>query len=412
MGHPAGVGSSTARRCRCVHRTTGATSTPTARSSTRAAWCSPGPRPSSASRRPRRSASRWATIFPWHSGPRRTARPSRRIRPRPTEPLGRVNVRVVGIGVFADEVLPEGLYPRRRVLVPDDVTAPFNCTPSLRGLGDNASATVISDALAPPDCTLAFQYFSLHLRDGERGLGPVLANLAERFEVETAQLPASARRVRVALPAHSRHRGDERVRVERSLDPAVNALRIFALIAGSATFVLCGFIVTRIARRARTDGEIWSQLGATRGQRAIAIAVGPLLATVLGGLGALGVGRVAADLGPVASAKALAPSGAGAVPIGELLAAGRHRGWPDTDRDHGGVAAGVPLAHGTSHVRRSRQPLADAAMRSGHLPFAFGFRAATTGLAAALGLDRGGDRCCDRSGRDSDLQCEPLPDHR
>ena len=55
----------------------------------------------------------------------------------PTEPLGRVSVRVVGIGVFADEVLPEGLYPRRRVLVPDDVTAPFSCTPTVRGLGDD-----------------------------------------------------------------------------------------------------------------------------------------------------------------------------------------------------------------------------------------------------------------------------------
>ena len=199
-------------------------------------------------------------------------------------------------------------------------------------------------------------------------------------------------------------RRDERVRVERSLAPTVNALRIFALVAATATFVLCGFIVTRIARRNRTDGEIWSQPGATRGQRAATIAVGPLLATVLGGLGALGVGRLAADLGPVASAKVLAPSGSGSRPDRRAARAGRHRGWPGADRDHGGVAPG-----GSNPHRTSGAPVATATRRCGEAFGApsvhVGFRAATTGSGAdrRAAVDRRGDRRGDRARRHGEL---------
>ena len=111
---------------------------------------------------------------------------------------------------------------------------------------------------------------------------------------------------------------------------------------------------------------------------AAAIAVGPLLAaTVVGAVGALGVGRLAADLGPIASAEALASSGVGTVPIGQLLAVVGIVGG--ADRDCGGLAAGVPSSCLGRRVHRSRQPLADAAMRSGHLPFASASAPLTTG---------------------------------
>ena len=43
------------------------------------------------------------------------------------EPIGVEHLRVVGIGTLADEVLPDGLYPRGRMLVSPDVADRYDC---------------------------------------------------------------------------------------------------------------------------------------------------------------------------------------------------------------------------------------------------------------------------------------------
>ena len=41
------------------------------------------------------------------------------------EPIGVEQLQVVGIGTLADEVLPDGLYPRGRMIVSPDVGRPL-----------------------------------------------------------------------------------------------------------------------------------------------------------------------------------------------------------------------------------------------------------------------------------------------
>ncbi len=98
-------------------------------------------------------------------------------------PIGRTRVRVVGIGVLADEVLPDELYPRQRILVTPEVAAPFYCTPEHPSTDDGLSMEELVDQLLPAGCSHQYRYFSLRVDEGEAGVAAVTAHLSERFAV-------------------------------------------------------------------------------------------------------------------------------------------------------------------------------------------------------------------------------------
>lgn len=223
------------------------------------------------------------------------------------EPIGRAEARVVGIGVFADEVLVDELYPRQRVLVTSEVAQPFTCTFSTPQQDDRRDIAEIMDESLSDTCALAYRYYSLQIDGGDRGVGAVTEALQAAFIAENDRLPNAIRaddQGYFVIPSATR---DERAQLDRSLQPAVAALRLFGLAIGTATLIVALLGSARIARRDRGDVLIWRHLGVVRDQRLLAVAA-PLLLTIAVGLGgAAAVGWLASGTGPVASARAVEP---------------------------------------------------------------------------------------------------------
>jgi hypothetical protein len=221
-------------------------------------------------------------------------------------PIGRSSARVVGIGALMDEVLVDELYPRQRAIVTPEVAGDYTCTfDDPAGLDPDLKIQELFSAIVPPDCALAYRYYGLQLD------GPDAATVADRlvaaFDEENARLPIALREADVGYELIPTALDDQRDRVERSLQPTVTALRLFALAAGAATVVVLGLAAARLVRTHDRDVEVWRQLGVTRSARFVALAI-PLAAAVLAGLlGAVAVGWLGSVLGPVASARVLVP---------------------------------------------------------------------------------------------------------
>lgn len=176
------------------------------------------------------------------------------------EPLGRTRVRVVGIGVFADEVLRDGLYPRRRVLVTPEVAKEFDCMLALPDAGDARSLDEIGASIVPPTCATTYRYYSLRVAGGDDGVGRLTDALAERFAQENERLPAALRDEGIGFEVVPTVTADERRRVQRSLQPAVRALQLFGAAAAVGVGLLVGIPLGVAAGRA-TYGAFAGGLG-------------------------------------------------------------------------------------------------------------------------------------------------------
>lgn len=104
-------------------------------------------------------------------------------------PIGRATVKVVGVGVFSDEVLPDDLYPRQRLVLSPDVTAPFDCTAPHPPPDDTLTLEQLAAASFPEGCSRDPAFYSLKVEGGDAGVHGVLAALGARLEEETARLP-------------------------------------------------------------------------------------------------------------------------------------------------------------------------------------------------------------------------------
>ncbi|MBW3548640.1 MAG: FtsX-like permease family protein [Actinobacteria bacterium] len=225
------------------------------------------------------------------------------------EPVGRAEARVVGIGVFPDEVLLDGLYPRHRVVVTPDVAARFDCRYRHPASDDPRPLEQITRSIVPEDCSTAYQYFSLRVDGGDRGVGAVTRSLAERFTAENDRLPAELTAGGIGFDVIPAVTAEERQRVQRSLAPAVTALQLFGVGAAASTIVVVVLAAVRIARRQEEAAGIWRDLGATRATRTAGIFLPLAAATAVGLGGSLVVGWLTSALGPVASARLIEPAG-------------------------------------------------------------------------------------------------------
>ncbi len=225
------------------------------------------------------------------------------------EPIGRTEAEVVGIGVFADEVLADGLYPRQRVVVSPEVGSPFDCTLRLPAADDPRPLEELGPAVIPDDCAISYRQFSLHVGGGDAGVGSVMGTLAQRLADENQHLPAALRDSDIGYSLIPSVTADVRQRVQRSLDPAVRALQLFALAVGVATLVVTLLGAVRIARRHEVDARTWRHLGAVRMQQMTGIAAPLAVAAVAGLAGSLVVGWLGSGFGPLATARAVEPPG-------------------------------------------------------------------------------------------------------
>ncbi len=229
--------------------------------------------------------------------------------PEIVAPIGRVEVEVVGIGVFADEVLVDGLYPRQRILVSPDVGSDFDCTLRLPSADDPRPLEELGPAIIPGNCAMSYRQFSLRVDGGDSGVAPLMGALAERLADEDQRLPAALRESDIAYSVIPSVTAEVRQRVQRSLDPAVRALQLFALAVGVATLVVTLLGAVRLARGHEADARIWRHLGAVRLQQVAGVAAPLAVAASAGLAGSLVVGWLGSSLGPLASARAVEPPG-------------------------------------------------------------------------------------------------------
>lgn len=301
------------------------------------------------------------------------------------EPIGQADVVVVGIGVFADEVLVDELYPRQRILVSPEVAEPYDCLPAHPPPDDSLTIEQLAARLFPAGCSVGYRYFSLRLDGGDAGVVEAMRSLVSRIDRENERLPKTLQDADgyfYLVPAVT---ADEHDRIERSLAPSITALQLFGLAATGATLALTALAVVRLTRRSQSEAGVWCQLGATRAQRVGAIGVPVGISLAVGLAGAVLLGWLASGIGPVASASAVNPTPGlavalpvvGAVLAGSLLILGLSV-----------VGAAILAARVTPATGRARRtPLADAVDRTGNVPLALGVRAAfrSGGAAALLG---------------------------
>jgi len=231
--------------------------------------------------------------------------------------IGVETLRISGFGVLPDEVLPDELYPRQRLIVSGDIAHKYTCASDFRA---NMTDEEAMAAAFPLDCAVQYEYFSLQL-DGEPGTA---ASIRQQFgdaaELLAQELPPFIQEQGAGYYYISQDRADVDAAVARAIRPTVAALNLFAIVTMLATVAIFGVAVSRVARQAETESRRLMELGATKAQRVVGAILPALVAIGLGALGAVGVGAMLSPIGPVGSVRALVGSPGIGAPIWLVLA--------------------------------------------------------------------------------------------
>jgi len=231
------------------------------------------------------------------------------------EPIGVEEVRVAGFGHLPDEVLPDELYPRLRVIVSADLARKYSCTGDFRAdMTDDEAAA----AAFPPTCAQQYWFYSFEL-DGSPGVAASFRRqFSEASERLSTDLPPWVTR-QAGYFYISQDRAVVAEAVQRATRPAVTALIAFALVALMTTLVVFGIAATRILRRAESESRALRQLGAGLDQRFVCTFLPIAGAVLLGVGGALVVGVLLSPLGPVGSVRDLAGTPGPSLPMSVTL---------------------------------------------------------------------------------------------
>ncbi len=216
------------------------------------------------------------------------------------EPVGTEEVEIVGIVALPDEVIPDDLYPNRRLLVSPDLARRYLCQPAQLPSGSTPEAT--KAALFPDDCASSYHYYSVKLRDGAAGVQPALAAyLREATRLNEAQADRPLVGTSLDAPEYSLvaiETDRTRERVSTASRPSVTALRVLGAAAAVVTVALAVFAVARELRRNFEVQRRWYQLGLVSEARAVVLATPVLVAVVAGTVFAVVIGLVI-DIGPI-----------------------------------------------------------------------------------------------------------------
>jgi hypothetical protein len=109
----------------------------------------------------------------------------------PLPSVGVERVTVVGIATLPDEVLPDGLYPRQRMIVSPDVAERYDCSPL--PLPEDGTYEEIAAAVFPGRCAINYRYYSLKVDGGDRGVAAALDEFVRRGTELNANLPPALR---------------------------------------------------------------------------------------------------------------------------------------------------------------------------------------------------------------------------
>jgi hypothetical protein len=221
-------------------------------------------------------------------------------------PLAVERVRIVGIATLSDEVLPDGVYPRHRIILSPEFTARYACLPA--SPSPNATLEDAVAILAPKSCATSYQYYSLDIRGGEQGISAALAVFTEQSGRLTAKLPKALRETgaEYTLVAKTATR-DEEDRVARSNSPLTAALVVLGLAAAAITIATVGLMVAREIGRARSEQVGWWQLGLSRSQRALAIAAPMFISVAVGVVTAVLLAWLVSPIAPIGTVRSIDP---------------------------------------------------------------------------------------------------------
>ncbi len=300
--------------------------------------------------------------------------------PTTVAPIGVETLRISGFGQLADEVLPDELYPRQRLLVSADIARAYSCTADYRPEMSDAEAL---GAAVPPGCAQQYWLYSFQL-DGVAGTGAsIRGQFADAAERLSAELPPWISD-QAGYFYISQDRAGVDTAVQRATRPTVTALRVFAVVAAAATVALFGIALSRVLRHSEPDWRSLLQLGASRSQRVIG-ALAPIVAALaIGAAGAVGVAAVLSPLGPIGSVRTLVPSLGPGLPL--VLTAGAAAGLVAVTAATATVIVMLQLRRsaGASPLRRRAPVRVSALVSRASRP------AMTTGVSAALDLARSG----------------------
>lgn len=222
------------------------------------------------------------------------------------DPVGVEHLRVVGIVTLADEVLPDGLYPRGRIIVSPEVTKRYDCLPGPPSA--NADFDEATSTLAPPGCSTSYPYYSLDLAGGAKGV----ARAARAFDAAAAELnsglPAVMLENDVLYDLLTITTAQQQTKVERSLQPAVITLVVLGVGAALVTLIVLGLAVARDLRRSEAEQQQWWRMGMTSGQRVVVALSPPMLGSAVGLVGGLVLAWGLSPIAPVGSVRSLDPS--------------------------------------------------------------------------------------------------------
>ncbi|MGH9116509.1 MAG: ABC transporter permease [Acidimicrobiales bacterium] len=220
-------------------------------------------------------------------------------------PVGVERLTVVGIATFPDEVLPDELYPRLKLIVSPDVVERYDCLPE--SPPRDVSFDEALAALLPEGCAVSYRYYSLGMAQGDAGVAPALEVFLGRAEELNAELPVFDDEGSPSYFLIATTTAQERQRVERSNQPTVAALLVLGLAAAAVTLVVLGLAVVRELRRRQSDQRQWWQLGLARGDRMWALAI-PLLGAVgLGLATAVPLSWLLSPVGPAGLVRSVEP---------------------------------------------------------------------------------------------------------
>ena len=220
------------------------------------------------------------------------------------EPLGVEELTIVGVATFPNEVLPDSLYPRGRMVVSPDVTDRYDCW-----LHEPASDATIEDALGMLDgCSVSYRYWSLDLEDPERGAALAQDEFIRASGERNARLPTSMVEADARYILISSTTAAEAERVARSVDPTVTGLRVLAVTTALGTIVVGGLVLARAFRRYSDDQLQWWLLGVGVADRTRVVVL-PLIASVVAGsVGAVALAWSVSPWGAVGSVRAIEPA--------------------------------------------------------------------------------------------------------
>jgi FtsX-like permease family/MacB-like periplasmic core domain len=235
------------------------------------------------------------------------------------KPIAVERLRVAGFGRFPDEVLPDELYPRQKMVVSADVARRYHC--DAHDPRPDMTQDELSEALYPKTCPRLYDTYALQLEDGRRSEAAVRRAFTKATARLSKAFPAAMQAQNITYSYLSQDRTDIDDSVRDVTWPTVIALQVFGVVSGLAVLAVVALAIARLLRRGDEARRSLRAMGATSGQLTAIGACPALLACLVGVIGAVLVAFGASMVGPTGAIRSITPSPGFALPAGVVIPA-------------------------------------------------------------------------------------------